>query len=127
MFRKLIVGSLAIAGGAGGYFSLNSYQTTSFAKQNPPTSVLTGSDQFHKFKLVGKVELTHDTSRFRFELPEKGTVLGCLPGQHVRVKAHINEKLESRAYSPTSNIDQQGYFDLVIKVKSLQSLAMLIC
>ena len=117
MFRRLLCGSLAVAGGAGGFLSIYSHQATSFAKQTEVKSVLSGSDQYHKFKLIAKDDLTHDTRRYRFELPEKDSVLGWLPGQHVKVRAHLGEKLEHRAYSPTSDIDQQDFFDLVIKVK----------
>ena len=97
--------------------SMNGYQTTSFAKQAAQYSktALAGPDEFVSFKLIAKNDLTPDTRLYRFELP-KDTVLGWLPGQHVRVRAKIGEKEESRAYSPTSDIDQKGFFDLVIKV-----------
>jgi cytochrome-b5 reductase len=83
------------------------------------------------FKLIEKEQLTHNTSRFRFELPAgsaKVTVASCivtmamLPGEAAPV---------FRPYTPTSSPDADGYMDLVIKVyeegkmsKHIDSLAI---
>ena len=50
-----------------------------------------------------------------FALPE-GHRLGLPVGQHVNVKAKINEKLTIRAYTPISSDDDIGFVDLLIKV-----------
>merc|ERR1712106_859014 len=65
--------------------------------------------------LVKVTEVSHDTKIFRFGLPE-GNRLGLPVGQHVNVKARINDKLVIRSYTPISSDDDIGYVDLLIKV-----------
>ncbi|KAK9713817.1 hypothetical protein RND81_06G053000 [Saponaria officinalis] len=67
-------------------------------------------------KLIEKISLSHDVRLFRFGLPSKDQVLGLPCGKHIFVCATVDEKLCMRAYTPTSTIDEVGYFDLVIKV-----------
>ncbi|XP_074279515.1 nitrate reductase [NADH]-like [Silene latifolia] len=67
-------------------------------------------------KLIEKVSLSHDVRRFRFALPSKDQVLGLPCGKHIFVCASSNDKLIMRAYTPTSTIDEVGYFDLVVKI-----------
>ena len=56
----------------------------------------------------------------RFGLPD-GHRLGLPVGQHVNVKARINEKLVIRAYTPISSDDDLGFVDMLIKVQKLKS------
>jgi len=65
--------------------------------------------------LVKVTEVSHDTKIFRFGLPE-GHRLGLPVGQHVNVKARINDKLVIRAYTPISSDDDIGFVDLLVKV-----------
>ena len=82
--------------------------------------ILTGNTQnYHKFKLIGKEDLTHDTRLFKFELPDANSSLGILPGQHIVTRTLIDGQVEFRKYSPTSPVDQLGTFDLLIKVNYL--------
>ncbi|KAL9234656.1 hypothetical protein vseg_009504 [Gypsophila vaccaria] len=67
-------------------------------------------------KLIEKVSLSHDVRRFRFGLPSKDQVLGLPCGKHIFVCANVDDKLCMRAYTPTSTIDEVGYFDLVVKI-----------
>lgn len=67
-------------------------------------------------KLVSKTSISHDVRRFRFALPSDDQVLGLPVGKHIFLCATIDNKLCMRAYTPTSSIDEVGYFDLVIKV-----------
>ncbi|ORX77944.1 ferredoxin reductase-like protein [Basidiobolus meristosporus CBS 931.73] len=73
--------------------------------------------QFIDFKLKEVVEINYNTKRFRFELP-KDTVLGmsvasCIMTQAPKSKG--SEEMVVRPYTPTSDEDAPGYFDLVIK------------
>ena len=65
---------------------------------------------------VFKEIITHDTRRFRFELPSDEHSLGLPLGQHIYLSATINGELVIRPYTPTSCDDDKGYFELVIKV-----------
>ncbi|OWM88463.1 hypothetical protein CDL15_Pgr003875 [Punica granatum] len=67
-------------------------------------------------KLVAKTSISHDVRVFRFALPSEDQVLGLPVGKHIFLCATINDKLCMRAYTPTSSIDEVGYFDLVVKV-----------
>jgi len=71
------------------------------------------------FELVleEKVELTPDTSRFRFKLPNNNDVLGLPVGKHLSLISE-NEDGEqvSRSYTPVSTNSNVGYVDFVIKI-----------
>ena len=53
---------------------------------------------------------------YRFKLPHAQDVLGLPVGQHISISAEINGKLVTRSYTPISNDDDRGRFDLIIKV-----------
>ncbi|KAL5704237.1 hypothetical protein ACHQM5_022690 [Ranunculus cassubicifolius] len=67
-------------------------------------------------KLIAKTSISHDVRLFRFALPSPDNVLGLPVGKHIFLCATIDGKLCMRAYTPTSTIDEVGYFELVIKV-----------
>ncbi|XP_058089670.1 nitrate reductase [NADH] 2-like [Magnolia sinica] len=67
-------------------------------------------------KLVSKISLSHDVRLFRFALPSSDQVLGLPVGKHIFLCPTIEGKLCMRAYTPTSSIDEVGYFDLVVKI-----------
>jgi cytochrome-b5 reductase len=77
---------------------------------------LKNPDIKYPLRLTHKENVSHDTRRFRFELPSSKHVLGLPIGQHIYLTAHINGELVKRPYTPTTSDDNQGYFDLVIKV-----------
>jgi len=57
---------------------------------------------------------THDTSTFRFSLPEHAT-LDMLPGDYLYVHASMNGKAVKRPYTPSSLPGITGHFDLTVK------------
>ena len=80
-----------------------------------------------------RINLSHDTVRFRFLLPKSTPVLGLPVGKHFKLycpnpKGKVagqwngREDMEDgeseieRKYTPTSSDDDLGYVDLVIKV-----------
>ncbi|XP_054797770.1 nitrate reductase [NADH]-like [Prosopis cineraria] len=67
-------------------------------------------------KLVSKKSISHDVRLFRFALPSVDQAMGLPVGKHVFVSATIDDKLCKRPYTPTSSIDEIGYFDLVVKI-----------
>lgn len=67
-------------------------------------------------KLVSKTSISHDVRKFRFALPSEDQVLGLPVGKHIFLCATIDEKLCIRAYTPTSGIEEVGYFELVVKI-----------
>jgi cytochrome-b5 reductase len=73
-------------------------------------------DTKYTFTLAHKENISHDTRLFRFQLPSSKHILGLPVGQHIYLTARINDELVKRPYTPTTSDDNQGYFDLVIKV-----------
>ncbi|KAI6213865.1 NADH-cytochrome b5 reductase 3 isoform X1 [Aphelenchoides besseyi] len=63
-------------------------------------------DKKYALRLIKKVEVSHDTRKFRFALPTENHVLG-LP---------IDGKLVVRPYTPISSDDDQGFVEFMIKV-----------
>ncbi|KAG4954646.1 hypothetical protein JHK87_040240 [Glycine soja] len=82
----------------------------------PPRDVALKTREKIPCKLVSKTSISHDVRLFRFALPSKDQLLGLPVGKHIFLCATINEKLCMRAYTPTSSVDEVGFFDLVIKV-----------
>jgi nitrate reductase (NAD(P)H) len=68
------------------------------------------------FKLAEKEELSPDVCRFRFALQSPEHELGLPTGKHMFIYAEVDGETVMRAYTPTSNNNQRGYFDLVIKI-----------
>jgi len=74
------------------------------------------SKTYQRFLLVNKTSISHNTRLFRFALQTPETVLGLPIGQHISLKATIDEKEVMRSYTPVSSDDNRGYFELIIKV-----------
>jgi cytochrome-b5 reductase len=70
--------------------------------------------QFQNFTVLKITKVSHNTKLIRFELhPDKS--LGLKLGRHITVRADIDGNRVMRSYTPTTSIDQKGYFDLLIK------------
>merc|ERR1719370_714677 len=109
-------GAFAIAFGAVGAVYLMMKYVRSRQRQTPRTLATNGDPNLTiSLPLIKITKISHDTKIFRFALPE-GHRLGLPVGQHVNVKAKINEKLTIRAYTPISSDDDLGFVDLLIKV-----------
>lgn len=86
-------------------------------------------------KLVDRDDLSHDTRRYTFSLPDGQPLLGLGTCQHVQIGFHLQDKMLIRSYTPTKPLlpppsseqqdsskketqgltDGQGTFDLTIK------------
>lgn len=75
------------------------------------------ADDYQKFKLVEKENVSHDTRRFKFALQTEETVLGLPVGKHMNLRfTDSNGEVVERPYTPTSSDDELGHFILVIKI-----------
>ncbi|KAJ4800969.1 Nitrate reductase [Rhynchospora pubera] len=81
-----------------------------------PNVALANPKEKVQCRLVSKTEVSRDVRLFRFKLPSSEQTLGLPIGKHVFVYANIDGKLCMRAYTPTSSVDEVGYFELLIKV-----------
>ncbi|KAJ6111559.1 Cytochrome b5 [Penicillium sp. IBT 18751x] len=70
---------------------------------------------YQRIPLVEKVQLSSNTFRFVFALPNANSVLGLPIGQHVAIRANIDGTIVTRSYTPTSNNLDRGRIELVIK------------
>lgn len=77
---------------------------------------LENPDAKYSLSIAHKENVSHDTRLFRFQLPSLKHVLGLPVGQHIYLTTHIDGELVKRPYTPTTSDDNQGYFDLVIKI-----------
>ncbi|TKY56209.1 Nitrate reductase of NADH 2 [Spatholobus suberectus] len=82
----------------------------------PPLSVALNPREKIPCKLVSKTSISHDVRLFRFALPSEDQLLGLPVGKHIFLCATIDDKLCMRAYTPTSGVDEVGFFDLLVKV-----------
>lgn len=74
-----------------------------------------GPKDYKELPLVAKTQLSPSVYRFTFQLPSPQDVIGLPIGQHVAIKATVNEQSVSRSYTPTSNNLDLGVLELVIK------------
>jgi len=74
--------------------------------------------------LIEKEVLSHDSRRFRFELPTKDHKLGLPIGKHFFVSGRWNGDFVMRPYTPVTGDEVSGYVDLVIKVRGEGSLLL---
>ncbi|PHT50057.1 Nitrate reductase [NADH] [Capsicum baccatum] len=84
--------------------------------QTPTRSVALIPREKIPCKLVDKQSISPDVRKFRFALPSEDQVLGLPVGKHIFLCATIDDKLCMRAYTPTSTVDEVGFFELVVKV-----------
>jgi cytochrome-b5 reductase len=97
-------------------YLIRSSRPSGSGKQKNVSITLQDPDTKYALTLAHKEDVSHDTRLFRFQLPSLKHVLGLPVGQHIYLTAHINDELVKRPYTPTTSDDNQGYFDLVIKV-----------
>lgn len=92
----------------------------SHAKEAVITNDMKGQTQvlhpvnFTKFHILKIIQVSHNTKLLRFEIPF-GKKLGLPIGRHLSVRADIGGTNVTRAYTPVSRPDQEGYFDLLVK------------
>jgi cytochrome-b5 reductase len=74
--------------------------------------------EYREFELLEKFPVNHNTSLFRFKLPERQKlnlpVSSCVTVRIPSVSGDGKDVI--RPYTPVSVSDQEGYFDLMIKV-----------
>jgi cytochrome-b5 reductase len=87
---------------------------------NEMTLMFSDPNTKYPLKLIDRKVLSHDTRRFRFELPSSEHVLGLPIGQHIYLSARVDGQLVVRPYTPTSSDEDKGHMDLVIKVSKLR-------
>ncbi|KAI9648640.1 NADH-cytochrome b5 reductase [Ciborinia camelliae] len=81
-------------------------------------AAFTGGDQgFISLKLDSVENINHNTKKFRFELPESDQVSGLHVASALltKYKGPEMQKAAIRPYTPTSDENEQGFLDLLVK------------
>ncbi|MES1909019.1 MAG: hypothetical protein MHM6MM_001834 [Cercozoa sp. M6MM] len=85
--------------------------------KKPSKQVALNASEWRSFQLIERVDVSHNTRRFRFALQTPQTTLGLPIGQHMCLRfTNADGEEIVRKYTPTTSDDEKGYFDLVIKV-----------
>jgi cytochrome-b5 reductase len=96
--------------------------STSGNKKTVSTGILAGPESFFKVKLSEILPISDNTKIFRFELPDETSSLGLPVCQHLLFRAKIATKAKPdgeeliRKYTPTSSVNEKGFFDVPIKI-----------
>ncbi|CAL5401596.1 unnamed protein product [Camellia sinensis] len=98
---------VAVGAGTAYYFYLSN--------KNKPKGCL-DPENFKKFKLVKRTQLSHNVAKFRFDLPTPTSVLGLPIGQHMSCRGKDSQGDVIKPYTPTTLDSDVGYFELVIKM-----------
>ncbi|KAK4758318.1 hypothetical protein SAY87_019619 [Trapa incisa] len=99
-----------------GSLNLSHLATIEEAAVTPVMSVALVPREKVPCKLVAKTSISHDVRLFKFALPSEDQVLGLPVGKHLFLCATVDDKFCTRAYTPTTDVDEVGYFELVVKV-----------
>ncbi|KAI9287474.1 oxidoreductase NAD-binding domain-containing protein [Umbelopsis sp. AD052] len=120
----LLFAALAGLGVAGGVY-YNSSSTTAVKPAAKPVAAATevkaafSPKEFKAFKLKEVQEINHNTSVFRFDLPEDSTsglhVASCVITRYPITKKDGTPGYIIRPYTPTSDENAQGYVDFIVK------------
>lgn len=86
-----------------------------FFQENKKNQPVLHPSEYRKFPLIEKTRVSHNSCVYKFGLPKSNDRLGLPIGQHISISAVIEGKEVVRSYTPTSNDDQLGSFDLLIK------------
>ncbi|KAH7156217.1 hypothetical protein EDB81DRAFT_786318 [Dactylonectria macrodidyma] len=116
----LAAGAAGLAGAGYWYFSGSPAVVPEVKKvvAAEPKKAFLGGEQGWVSLKVSEVEVVnHNTKRIRFELPEKDQVSGLPVASAIltKFKAEGAEKATLRPYTPTSDEDDKGFIDLVVK------------
>ncbi|KAI7866994.1 hypothetical protein BDF14DRAFT_1882106 [Spinellus fusiger] len=115
--------TLAALGAVGGIYYNRNHVTFQSSEKNAPEKVLEkgfDASAFKAFKLEAVEKINHNTSLYRFALPEKEQQAGLSVASCVLTRYPITKKDGStgyviRPYTPTSTEETKGHFDLIVK------------
>ncbi|QPG76307.1 hypothetical protein FOA43_003693 [Brettanomyces nanus] len=102
---------VSLAAVAGSYYLYSAYAAAANAKP-----VLAGDGKWIDLKLKTVRDVTHNVKLFTFEFPDKNSTSGLVVASAILAK-FVTEKGSNvvRPYTPISDIEQKGTFDLLIK------------
>ncbi|RKF77896.1 NADH-cytochrome b5 reductase 2 [Golovinomyces cichoracearum] len=114
--RRIATWSMASIGVIGGIAYFYWPQVVDTVSVDNPIPAFTGQG-FINLKLDNVETINHNTKKLRFALPEKDQVSGLQTASCLltKYKGPEMEKAVIRPYTPTSDEDEKGYLDLLVK------------
>ncbi|KNE01197.1 hypothetical protein QG37_02087 [Candidozyma auris] len=94
---------------------IGSFIALYFLQKTKKDAPVLSPQEYKKFPLIEKHRVSHNSCVYKFGLPRSTDKLNLPIGQHISISAIINGKEVVRSYTPISNNDQLGSFDLLIK------------
>jgi len=74
-------------------------------------------NEMFEFELKEKIQISHDTYKFVFGLPEENWVAGLSVGSHMIITMkNESGKDVTHKYTPVSPVTQRGTIDFIIKI-----------
>lgn len=123
--NSLLYGAVGAAALGGGYYYYSTQGAPKEAKgaaivapKGEPKKVFTGGDQGFVSLVLDKVENINDNTKlFRFKFPEPDQVSGLAVASALitKYKGPEMEKPAIRPYTPTSDEDQPGFLEFIVK------------
>lgn len=83
--------------------------------QEEQTGTAIEPHKWTEFEIIQIDQVNKDTFLYTFKLPDNKS-LGIKVGQHIIVKQIKNGKLCTRQYTPVTDIDKRGVFEVLIKI-----------
>jgi len=114
VFRGLFTRKVGWTIGCASSFGLAFFGLSAKAHEE---AIALNPDKFKAFKLMEVYEVNHNTRKYRFSLDDPNQKLGLTVASCLVVSAPIgkNGEPEVRPYTPVSDPNDRGFFDLVIK------------
>lgn len=111
--------SAATASVAIHHFTTNRFQSTALAEQTEPAL---SPKEWRDFKLAAKKVISHNTNLYTFAIPDAAQTIGLPVASCLLVGANIGKEKEDgsrgmvlRPYTPVSDAEVKGSFDLIVK------------
>lgn len=79
------------------------------------TSTVIDTHKWTEFEILKVDQITSSTFLYCFKVPDNQT-LGIKVGQHIIVKQMKNGRAYTRQYTPVTNVDKRGIFEVLIKI-----------
>lgn len=88
-----------------------------FANSDKNKKVGLEKTKYQKYKLIKKINVSHNTRKFRFSLQTPSTKLGLPVGKNISFR-YFEENMDEirRPYTPITSNREKGYFDMMIKI-----------
>ncbi|XP_071118719.1 NADH-cytochrome b5 reductase-like [Haliotis cracherodii] len=92
----------------------NKHENVSDSEDEADEEPVLSKDRYRRVKIIFITTETKDSARYRMKLP-RGKSLGLCIGQHIIIRGYLDSTPVTRQYTPISDVEIKGYFDVLIK------------